>query len=135
MEMGKFVRAGQKCAADFASGGVAMGVQDAGAAMRGFAREGELGAGAIELGAPLDELGDVLGTFFDEERDRFGTAEAIAGVESVLFVEADFVFVAEGDGDAALRPSGGGIAEIGFGEHQDAAGGAEFDGGTQTGYA
>jgi len=31
-----------------------MSVQDARAAMGGFAREGELGAGAIEFGTPFD---------------------------------------------------------------------------------
>ncbi len=54
MKVRNGVRAGQEGAADFAAGGVAMGVQDAGAAMGGFARESELGAGAVELGAPFD---------------------------------------------------------------------------------
>ena len=93
------------------------------------------GAGAIEFGAPFDELVDVLRAFFDEEGDRFGAAKTVAGVESVLFVQADFVFVGESDGDAALGPGGGGITEIGFSEDQDAACGAEFDGGAQSGYA
>ena len=135
VEMGNGVRAGEKSAADFAAGGIAVGVEDAGAAVSGFAGEGELGAGAIEFGAPFDELGDVLGTFFDEESDCFGAAKAVTGVESVLLVKADFVFVAECDGNTALRPGRGGIAEIGFGEDQDTARGAEFDGGAQTGNA
>ena len=99
--------------------------------MRSFAGEGKLRARAIKFGAPFDELRDVLGAFFDEKRHGFGTAEAITGVDGVLFVEADLVFVAEGYGNAALRPSSGGIAEIGFGENQDAAGAAEFNGGAQ----
>ena len=127
--------AGEKSAADFASGGIAVRVEDAGAAVRGFAREGKFGAGAIEFGAPFDELSDVLGAFFDEESYGFRAAEAVAGVERVLFVQADFVFVAERYGDAALCPGSGGIAEIGFGEDQNAAGAAEFNGGAQTGDA
>jgi len=129
------VGAGEQGAADFAAGGIAMGVEDARAAVGGFASEGEFGAGAIEFGAPFDELGDVFGAFFDEESDGGGIAEAIAGVDGVLFVEADFVFIAEGDGDAALGPGGGGIAEVGFGEDEDAAGLAEFDGGAYASYA
>src|SRR5882724_5022010 len=107
-------------------------MQDAGAAVRGFTREGEFGAGAIEFGTPFDKLRNVFGAFFDEKSHGFGAAEAIAGVERVLLVEADFVFVAEGYGNSALRPGSGGIAEIGFGEDQNADGAAEFNGGAQT---
>ena len=116
-----------------AAGGISVSVEDAGAAVRGFAGKGELGAGPIEFGTPFDKLGDVLGAFFDEKRDRFGAAEAVTGVEGVLLVQADFIFVAEGHGDAALRPGGSRIAESGLGEHQDTAGGTELDGGAQTG--
>src|SRR5208283_534539 len=82
-----------------------------------------------KFGAPFDDLSDVLGAFFDEESDGVGAAQAVAGVEGVLFVEADFVFVAESDGDAALGVSGGGFGKIGLGEDQDGAGLAELDGG------
>src|SRR5258707_8802630 len=133
VKVGNFVSARKKCAADFASGGVAMRVQDARAAVCGFASEGKLGAGTIEFGAPFDELCNVLGTFFDEESHGFCAAEAIASVEGVLLVQTNFVFVAKRDCDAALRPGGGGIAEVGFGEDQDAAGAAEFNGGAQPG--
>jgi hypothetical protein len=47
-------------------------------------------------------------------------------------VEADFVFVAEGDGYAALGPSGCGIAQIGFSEYQNAAALAQLDGSAQS---
>ena len=133
--MRKFVRAGEQCAADFAAGGITVRVENTRTAMGGFAGEGKLGAGTVEFGAPFDELVDVLRAFFDEERDRFGAAKTITGVEGVLFVQADFVFVGEGDSDAALGPGSGGIAEIGLGQDENAAGGAEFDGGAQTGHA
>jgi hypothetical protein len=106
-----------------------VGVEDARAAVGGFAGERELGARAVEFGAPFDELGDVARAFFDQEGNRFGIAEAVAGVDGVLLVEADFVFVGEGNGDAALGVGGGGFGEVGFSEDQDAAGLAEFDGG------
>ena len=134
-KMRNFVRAGEQSTADFASSGIAVRMQDAGAAVCGFASEGKFGASAIEFGTPFDELSNVLRALFDQKSHGFGTAEAIACVERVLFVQADFVFIAEGDGDAALRPGGGGVAEIGFGEDQDAAGAAEFNGGAQTGDA
>ena len=133
VEMRDGVGAGEKGAADFAAGGIAVGVEDAGTAVSGFAGEGELGAGAIKFGAPIDELSDVLGTFFDEESDYVGAAKAVAGVEGVLLVEADFVFVAEGDGDAALGVGGGGFGEIGLGEDENSAGLAEFNCGAHAG--
>ena len=37
-------------------------------------------------------------------------------------MEANFVFIGESDGDAALRVGGGGFVEIGFGEDEDGAG-------------
>src|SRR5208283_2027438 len=129
VEMRDGVGAGEEGAADFAAGGNAVGVEDAGTAVGGFTGEGELGAGAIKFGAPFDDLSDVLGAFFDEESDGVGAAQAVAGVEGVLFVEADFVYVAESDGDAALGVSGGGFGKIGLGEDQDGAGLAELDGG------
>src|SRR5579859_1570946 len=110
MKMRNGIGAGKKGAADFAAGGVAVRVKNARTAVRRFAGEGEFCAGPVEFRAPFDELRDVLRTFFDKERDGFGAAKAIAGVDRVLLVQADFVFVAEGHGNAALRPGGGGVA-------------------------
>ena len=90
---------------------------------------------AIEFGAPFNQLGNVLGAFLDQQRDGFGPAQAVAGRDGVLFVKADFIFVAEGNGDAALRIGGGRFAEIGFGQNQDRSRGAELDGGAKPGDA
>src|ERR1700747_1835784 len=132
MEMRDFVRAGEKSTGDFASRGIAVRVEDPRAAVRGFTREGKFGAGTIEFGAPFDELINVRRAFFDEKRHGLRAADTVSGVERVLFMETDFVFVAECHGDAALRPGGGGVTEIGFGEDEDAAGAAELNGGAQT---
>ena len=110
-----------------------MRVQNAGPAVRRFARERQLRAGAIEFGPPLDQLRDVLRTFFHQQRNGFGAAQSVAGLDGVLLVQADFVFVAEGHRDAALRPGRGGIAQIGLGQDQHAARGAELDCGAQPG--
>ena len=133
VEMRNGMCAGEQGAADFAAGGFAVGVEDAGATVSGFTGESEFGAGAIKFGAPFDELGDVLGAFFDEESDSVGAAEAVAGIDGVLLVEADFVFVAEGDGDAALGVGSGGFGETGLGEDEDSAGLAELNGGAHAG--
>ena len=126
---------GEKGTTDFPSRGIAMRVEDAGATVRRFTRESEFGASTIEFGAPFNKLGNVLRALFDEESDGFGAAEAVACAECVLFVAANFVFVAEGHGDAALRPGGGRIAQSGFSEYQNATRAAEFDSGAQTSYA
>ena len=135
MKMRDGVGASEESSADFAASGIAMSVKNARAAVSGFAGKGKLGARAVELGTPFDELGDVARTFFDKKGDGFGIAEAVTGVDGVLFVKADLVFVAEGDGDAALRVGGGGFTEIGFCEDQHTAGLAEFDCGADACYA
>jgi len=55
--------------------------------------------------------------------------QPVTRLDSVLLVQADFVFVAQCHGNAALRPGRGGITQIRLGENQNAAGFAEFDGG------
>ena len=67
----------------------------------------------IELRAPLDELLDAHRTFFDEDARGVRVAEAVAGDERVLQVEADFVLIAERDRDAALS-----VLRVRFGEFQ-----------------
>ena len=56
MQMWNRVRARQEGAADFASRGVAVRVQDSVAAMRRFSRERELCALAVELRSPVNQL-------------------------------------------------------------------------------
>ena len=129
------VRACEEGATDFASGGIAMCVENARTAVSRFASKGKLGARAIEFGAPFDKLRDVLGAFFDEKGYGFRATEAVPGVQRVLLVKADFVFITECYRDAALRPGRGGIAEIGFCEDQNGTCGTEFDSSAQPGDA
>ncbi len=71
---------------------------------------------------PFDKLRDVLGAFFDEERDGLGAAEAVARVDGVLLVQADLVFVAQGNRDSALRPGRRGITQKRLRQDKHAAG-------------
>ena len=102
-------------------------MQNPRAAVRGFACEGQLGPGTVEFCAPFDELRDVLWTFFDQQGHGFGPAQAVARVDGVLLVQPDFVFIGERHGNAALRPGGGRIAQVRFGEHQHVSRGAQFN--------
>ena len=77
MQMRNRVRASEQCPTDFASRGIPVSVKNARAAVCGFAREGELGAGAVELRAPLDELADVFGPLFDKQGNGFRAAKAV----------------------------------------------------------
>ena len=86
-------------------------------------------------GAPLDELLDGGGAFFHQGADGGMVAKAVAGLESVLLVQLDFVVVAEGYGDAALGVFGGRFAEALLGDYQHRAAGRQIDGGAQTGDA
>ena len=61
-------------------------------------------------------------------------AQAVAGIERVLQMKADFVFIAECGGNAALRPLRVGIGNLALGEDYDPAGAGQFDGGAQSGH-
>ena len=74
MEMRNRVCASQKRAADFAASGVAMSVQYARAAVRGFPRESQFRSRSVEFRPPLDELRDVFWAFFDHQSYRLGAA-------------------------------------------------------------
>ena len=114
---------------NLASRGIAVGVQDAVAAVRAFPAEGELGALAIEFGAPLNQFVDALGSVFHQHLGRFGIAKAIAGLQRVLQVKTDLVLVAERGRDATLGPLRVRFRDFALGQHEDRARCRQFDGG------
>ena len=109
-------------AADFASGGVAMGMQHAIAAVGALAGEGDLGSGAIELGAPIDELFDAGRAFLHQHASCGFIAEAVPGLQSIFKMEADFVIIAECGSDAALGVLRVRFRDLALGQAKDAAG-------------
>ena len=90
---------------------------------------------AIELRAPVDQILNGGGAFFDQRVDGVLVAESVARVERVLLVQRDLIVVAERHGDAALRVFGRGLAQGVFGDHENAAGLRQFDCRAQTGDA
>ncbi len=91
-------------AADLAPGGV-LRVQHAPDAVGRLARRRRPAIRvAIEARTPVQQLGDVGGTFLDERAHRVRLAEAVTGGERVLEVQARRIVVAHGHGNAALRP-------------------------------
>src|SRR5579859_1429423 len=101
--------------------------------MSSFASEGQLGAMAIEGCAPIDELLDALRPLFDQHAGGLGIAYAVAGFERILQMQADIVFITQGDGDAALGILRGRFGELAFGQHQHASGFGQFNGCAQAG--
>ena len=120
---------------DLAAGGIAVGVENAVARMSAFAAEHELAVFAVEFSAPLEELFDDVGAFGDEGADGLLVAEAVASHEGVADVEVEAVVLGHGGGDAALGVLRRGLAELILGEEQNASGGGELNGGTETGDA
>ena len=94
---------GIQSAEDFASSGISMRVQDAVTAVCAFTSESQLGAFAIEFRAPLKQFLDAFRPFFHQYLGGIGVAQAIAGIECVLEMKADLVFVAECGGNTSLR--------------------------------
>src|SRR3954463_13058670 len=131
--MEKCSRLGIQGTQDFAPGRIAMRVQDAVSAMRAFPGEGQLGPIPIELGTPLNELFDAAGPFLDQNLGRLRVTQSIAGGESVLQVQADFIFIAERSGDSTLSPVRRGISHLLLCENDYAPSGGEFHSCAQAG--
>jgi hypothetical protein len=89
-------------AADLASGGVSVGVEDAITRVSAFACEGKLGSGAVELCAPLNQFFNALWPFLYEYASGFDVAESGAGGECVLEMETYAIFVGKRGGYPAL---------------------------------
>ena len=112
-----------------------MGVQHAVAAVCAFAGEGDLGAGAVELGAPLDQLFDARRTFFDQHARGFFVDQAVAGLQRVFQMQPNFIVVAERGGDSALRILRIGLGDFALCQTQHPAGRRKFHRGAQAGNA
>ena len=80
------VRPGEQRPADLPAGRVAVGMQDSRAAVRRLARKSQFRSRPVEFRPPLDELRDVLRTFFDHQSHGLGAAQTITGIDGVLFV-------------------------------------------------
>ena len=122
-------------AANLAAGGIAVGMQHAAAAVRAFAGEGDLGAGAVELRAPLDQLLDARRPFFDQHARGLFVAQAVAGLQRVFQMQPDFIFIAERGRNAALRILRVGLRDFALGEAEHAACGRKLHRSAQAGNA
>ena len=89
-------------------------------------------AGAIELRAPLDQLFDASGAFFNENARRCLVAQAITGLQRVIEMQADFVVVAERGSDATLGVLSVRLGDLALGQAEDSACGREFNGSAQS---
>ena len=103
---------------DLTARGIAVGMQDPIPAVRTLTREGQLGAAAIELCAPMNQFFYSLRAFFDQYPCGFDIAKTVACVKSVLKVKRDFVLVAEGGGNSALGILSCRFGKFLLGEHQ-----------------
>ena len=110
---------------EFAAGGVAEGVDDAGGGVTAFAADGEAAIDfAVEVGAPFDEFLDAGGGFGDDGFDGGEVAEAAGdghGVGDVGFEGIAGLSPAHDGGDAALGVEGVGFLEVRFREEEDFA--------------
>ena len=123
----------QERPADFGAGGVAVGVQDAVAAVRTFAGEHESALFAIEACTPAQQLFHTQWAFFDENLRRVAIDEAISCGDGVCEVQRDIFVAAESDSDSALSVVGIRLAEGFFCDDQYAASFRESDSGAQAG--
>ncbi|KAJ8134174.1 hypothetical protein OY671_012612, partial [Metschnikowia pulcherrima] len=107
--------------------------EDAAAGVGAFAGEDEAATLLVEFGAPIHQLSDGGGAFFDQDVDGFAVAESVSGGEGIGFVGIDLGIVAERDGDAPSGVFRRRFAEAVFGDYQYTTGRGECDGGAQPG--
>ncbi len=112
-----------------------MGVQHAIAAVRAFASERQFASVLVELDAPLDQLFDLRRPFGDQRPHGVDIAQPRTGDDGVLFVETDFIVVAQCDGNAALGVFGGRFGQPILGQNQDVSVRRGFDSRPQSGDA
>ena len=112
-----------------------MRVQDATAAVRAFLGERKPQTFTIELRAPVDELLDGGGPFFDERMNGVSIAKPVTGGYGVLLVQLHLVVIAQRDGDPTLSVFRRGFPQRIFGDNQHLARLRQFDGRAQPGHA
>ena len=113
------------------AGGVAVGMEDAGQGVSALARAMELAVFAVEVGSPLNELGDAERPFGDKHLRGRRMDEAVAGAEGVLKVQSDVLVALHGHSDATLSIVGVGLGHRLLGNNQDFALLGQLDGRAQ----
>jgi hypothetical protein len=111
-----------------------MRVKNAVTRVRALAAEHELGAFAVKLGAPADQLFDDRGAFFHQRVHGGLVAQAVARHQRVLLMQLHFVVIAQRGRDPALRVLRTRFLPIALGEHEDLTGGGQLDSGAQPGH-
>src|SRR6266702_636740 len=122
-----------KSSPDLSTRGISMRVQHSIAAMCAFAGERQLGALAVELRTPLDQLLNACWTFFDQHAGGVRITQTVAGIQRVLQVEADFIFIAQGRGNSTLRILCVALVPLTFGKAEHGPMAAQFDCGAHSG--
>ncbi len=103
---------------DLRAGGVAARVGDAAAVVAALAGEFQVALGGrVEPRAGRDQPPYGVGALGDEDAHRLLVAQARAGDQGVVEVLLGGVALAEGRGDAALRPAGRAVVETRLGDH------------------
>ncbi len=105
MQVRNLVRPCEQRPADLPACRITMRVQNPRAAVRGLSRKRQFRSCPVEFRSPLDELCDVLRPFFDQQRYGLRATQAVSGIQRVLFVEPDFIFIGKSYGNSSLGPS------------------------------
>lgn len=106
-----------ECPGDLGAGRVAAGVRDTAAVVTALAGELQVARGGlVEVGAGRDEAAYGVGALGDEDAYGLLVAQARARHQGVVEVLLGGVALAEGRGDAALRPARGAVVQAGLGD-------------------
>ena len=118
-DVGRLPGAGDDRSHDLVAGGVAEGMDDAAMAVAAFARQGELAVLLVEVGAPVDQVVDLVGRLAHHHFDDVAIAEAAAGRQRVLDVVLEAIFRRQNAGDAALGIVAVALLDVVLGDDED----------------
>jgi hypothetical protein len=106
-------------------------MQNAVPAVRSLTPEGQLGAFAVKFRSPLNEFFDPFRGILDQNAGSFNVAETVTGIECVLQMQADFIFVVERGGNSALGELSVGVSHLALGENSHSSRRRQFNGGAK----
>jgi hypothetical protein len=100
-------------------------MEQAAALVSGFGAEDKLRSASVR--SPGNQFLDPLGSFFHQNLNRRGIAQAVAGIECVLQMERNFVFVAQYGAQSVLRRRAMRLGYLFFREDEHTSGSRQFN--------
>ncbi|MBA7469441.1 hypothetical protein ES707_04710 [subsurface metagenome] len=102
------------------AGGIAACMQDAGYAVGRLSGEGDFAIHSVEVNPEIDQVGDTVRGFIDEDTHRVEIAQASPGSDSVLIMDLGGIAYPDGGGNAPLSMPATAFTDAALGQDEHA---------------